>query len=186
MNMTRTVARNYAAPITTEAPATREERVRAATGLSIMYAAHAVTLCAEVTARRHAPLATAQDRLDRARRHWLRARDLHGATPAELAAATEAGMQAAAAVKAAAELVRVSVAEVALRRLRLARAQALKGCNTRECARVVAAALVERGLAADLPSAMVALAADVRGEVMLQEAAPEHLLAAWMRLDPGA
>ena len=67
---------------------------------------------------------------------------------------------------------------------RLKRAQLLKGANTREAARIAAESMTARGLFADLPAAMQQLARQVSESIPLPDAAPEHILNAWLTLDP--
>lgn len=73
-----------------------------------------------------------------------------------------------------------------MKKLRSARALGMKGMNTREAARHVAEVLLARGMFESLPAAMVGLANEVSKEIDLPNAAPEHVLGVWMRLDPGA
>jgi len=165
-------------------PFTRADGIRSAVTLCALHLAYAATSAAEVTAKRHAPLKRAEEKLAAARRFYGLAK--RGASPEQLAPLAADGATVGASVKAAAELVRVSVAAVALKKLRVARAMGMKGMNTREAARHVAEALLARGMFTDLPSAMVGLAAEVSKEIDLPNAAPEHVLGVWMRLDPGA
>lgn len=181
MNMT---ARNYGTPIYGQ-PFTKADGIRSAITLTAWHLALAATSAAEVTERKHAPLKRAEEKLAMARRFYALAK-ARGASPEQLAPLAADGATVGASVKAAAELVRVSVAAVALKKLRVARAMGMKGMNTREAARHVAEALLARGFFADLPSAMVGLADEVRKEINLPNAAPEHILGVWMRLDPGA
>lgn len=147
---------------------------------AIGYCAQAIASAQEVTDRKHAPLKRAQERLDIARRFWARAVE-KAAPAAELALVVEAGLAARAAIEAASKI----VAAAKTKKLRITRAYALKGMNTREAARYIAEVLHAQGMFADLPAAMVGLAAEVQKEVpFLGDAAPEHILAAWMRFDP--
>jgi hypothetical protein len=181
MNMT---ARNYGTPIYGQ-PFTKADGIRSAITLCTLYLAQASLSAGEVTAKKHAPLKRAEEKLAAARRFYGLAK-ARGASPEQLAPLAADGAVVGASVKAAAELVRVSVAEVAMKKLRSARALGMKGMNTREAARHVAEALLARGMFESLPSAMVGLAAEVSKEIDLPNAAPEHVLGVWMRLDPGA
>lgn len=67
---------------------------------------------------------------------------------------------------------------------RFKRAQALKGANTREAARIAAESMTARGVFADLPSAMQSLARQVCETIPLPDARPEDILAAWLQMDP--
>jgi len=174
----------YSAPIYSQ-PFTVADGIRSAVTLCAWNLASAATSAAEVTERKHAPLKRAEEKLAAARRFYAMAK-ARGASPEQLAPLAADGATVGASVKAAAELVRVSVAAVALKKLRSARALGMKGMNTREAARHVAEALLARGMFTDLPSAMVGLADEVRKDIDLPNAAPEHVLAVWMRLDPGA
>lgn len=166
-------------------PFTKADGIRSAVTLCALHLAYAATSAAEVTAKRHAPLKRAEEKLAAARRFYGLAVK-RGASPEQLAPLAADGAVVGASVKAAAALVRVSVAEVAMKKLRSARALSLKGMNTREAARHVAEALLARGMFESLPAAMVGLAAEVSKEIDLPNAAPEHVLGVWMRLDPGA
>lgn len=177
-------ARNYGTPIYGQ-PFTAADGIRSAITLTAWNLALAATSAAEVTDRKHAPLKRAEEKLAAARRFYALAK-ARGASPEQLAPLAADGAVVGAAVKAAVELVRVSVAAVALKKLRMSRALGMKGMNTRECARHVAEALLARGMFTDLPAAMVGLADEVRKEIDLGNAAPEHVLGVWMRLDPGA
>jgi hypothetical protein len=147
---------------------------------AIGYCAQAIASAQEVTDRKHAPLKRAQERLAIARRFWARA--VEKAAPAsEIALVVEAGLAARAAIEAASKI----VAEAKTKKLRITRAYALKGMNTREAARKVAEILLAGGFFTDLPSAMVGLAAEVQKEVpFLGNASPDHVFNAWLRLDP--
>lgn len=166
-------------------PFTQADGIRSAVTLCSLYLAQASLSAGEVTTKRHAPLKRAEEKLAAARRFYGLAK-ARGASPEQLAPLAADGATVGASVKAAAELVRVSVAAVALKKLRQSRALGMKGMNTREAARHVAEALLARGMFTDLPSAMVGLADEVRKEIDLPNAAPEHVLSVWMRLDPGA
>jgi hypothetical protein len=67
---------------------------------------------------------------------------------------------------------------------RFKRAQLLKGANTRESARIAAEHMTARKLFPTLPDAMQALARKVSESIPLPDAAPEHILSAWLTLDP--
>lgn len=166
-------------------PFTKADGIRSAITLCALHLACAATSAAEVTARKHFPLKRAEEKLASARRFYALAK-ARGASPEQLAPLAADGATVGASVKAAGELVRVSVAEVAMKKLRVSRAMGMKGMNTREAARHVAEALLARGMFTDLPAAMEGLAAEVRKEIDLGNAAPEHILGVWMRLDPGA
>lgn len=147
---------------------------------AIGYCAQALAAAQEVTDRKHAPLKKANERLAIARRFWARAVE-KAAPPAELALVVEAGLAARTAIEASSKI----VAEAKTKKLRITRAYTLKGLYTPEAARKVAEVLHAQGMFSDLPSAMVGLAAEVQKEVpFLGDAAPEHILAAWMRFDP--
>ena len=167
-------------PLTGEV-VTPRERAHAATTLAVTCAAAAVERAQAVTARAHAPLKKAQEYLQRARNHWRRA-VAFGATPAQVQAIVEGGRAAAEAVAKAEALVVQSTAEAALKRLKQARALALKGMNTREAARLVAEALVKSGHVADVGAGIAVLLVEVPRET----ATPDLILNAWMTLDPGA
>jgi len=166
-------------------PFTRADGIRSAVTLCALHLAYAATSAAEVTATKHFPLKRAEEKLAAARRFYALAK-ARGASPEQLAPLAADGAVVGAAVKAAAELVKQSVAAVALKKLRSARALGMKGMNMREAGRHVAEALHARGFFTDLPSAMAGLAAEVRKEIDLANAAPDHILNTWMRLDPGA
>jgi len=70
------------------------------------------------------------------------------------------------------------------KRERFKRAQMLKGANTREAARIAAESLAARHLFPSLPESMQGLARKVSESVPLPDAAPEHILNAWLTLDP--
>lgn len=70
------------------------------------------------------------------------------------------------------------------KRERFKRAQMLKGANTREAARITAESLTARGLFPTLPDSMKALARKVCESIPLPDAAPEHILNAWLQMDP--
>lgn len=70
------------------------------------------------------------------------------------------------------------------RRERFRRAQVLKGCSTREAARIAAESMTARRLYSTLPKAMQDLARQVSENIPLPDAAPEHVLSAWMILEP--
>lgn len=178
------IARNYGTPIYGQ-PFTQADSIRSAVTLTAWHLALAATAAAEVTDRKHAPLKRAQEKLAASRRFYALAK-ARGASTEQLAVLAADGATVAASVEAAAALVKSSVAAVALKKLLISRAHTLKGCNTREAARKVAEALLARGFFADLPSAMTGLAAEVSKDIDLPNAAPEHVLAVWMRLDPGA
>lgn len=177
-------ARNYGQPIYGQ-PFTAADGIRSAITLTALHLAQASLSAGEVTDRKHAPLKRAEEKLAAARRFYALAK-ARGASPEQLAPLAADGATVGASVKAAAEVVRVSVAAVALKKLRIARAYELKGMFTREAARHVAEALLARGMFTDLPAAMLGLAAEVQKEVAIADAKPEHILAVWMRLDPGA
>lgn len=67
---------------------------------------------------------------------------------------------------------------------RMKRALRLKGANTREAARIAAEDMTERKLFPTLPDAMKELARKVSESIPLPDASPEHILSAWMILDP--
>lgn len=163
--------------------------------LCILRAGHAEMLCLS-------NIPEAKKTLEIARNHYRRAKTL-GASAAVLDTAAAAGHKAAAAITAAegaehrreeaesertkaerAEAEREASRAIMLKKARISRAYDLKGMNTRECARKVAEILNDRGLYADLPTAMTALAAEVRKTIHLADAAPEHVFEAWLVLDP--
>ena len=84
------------------------------------------------------------------------------------------------------EAARIQPAPILTRTERQTRALRLKGMNTREAARRVAEDLTERGLFATLPDAMQGLARKVSESIPLPDAAPEHILSAWLDLEPPA
>ena len=162
--------------------------------------AAAVVAAGEVTATRCAPIDKAQEKLQAARFYWHRAVE-RGATPEQLAQMAADGKAVAAAVAAAepiAEEGRKAKALRAIERaakaaakaakreatLRLQRQYILSG-TTKEAARCVAKELAFKGLFADPPAALAAIAAEtVAMGVELKATTPEHILAAWLRLDP--
>lgn len=159
-------------------------------------AASAVTLCAWYLARAltearaikasATDLAKAQEHLDRARNHYRTAK-ARGASADALAQLAADGAVVAAEVKAAAGRVAAraeKIAADAAKKVRLARAMELKGLYTGEAARHVARALAAKGLAADAPAAMHMIAAETQKVVALGDTSPDHILAAWLILDP--
>ena len=163
--------------------------------------AAAVVAAGEVTATRCAPIDKAQEKLQAARFYWHRAVE-RGASPEQLAQMAADGKAVAAAVAAAepiAEEGRKAKALRAIERAAKAAAKAEKRLltlklqrqyilnnTTKEAAHHVARELASKGLYAEPREALAAIVAEVTaaGVLDLKATTPEHILAAWLRLDP--
>jgi len=194
-------AKNYkpAAPPIDDAPLTDAERLTLTIKAFSCELAAAVLAAGDVTPTRCAPIDRAKDKLQAARFYWHKAVE-RGASPEQLARMAADGKAAAAAVAAAEPIAaqgRQAKADRAIARaakaaakmerdmvrLRLQRDYILKG-TTGQAARHVASTLAGRGLFADAPTALAAIVAEVVKTVAREAATPEHILQAWIALDP--
>lgn len=159
--------------------------------LCAWYLARALTEARAIKASADA-LAKAQEHLAAARRHYCKAK-ARGASADVLAQLVADGHTVAAEVKAAEGRVSERAAQLAAKaeakvkrdvvRLRMQRDYILKG-TTGEAARHAASTMAGRGLFADPPTALAALVSEVVKTVAREAATPEHILQAWMVLDP--
>jgi len=166
-------------------PATHIANASSPVSLCAWYLARALTEARAIKASADA-LAKVQEHLAAARRHYCTAK-ARGASADVLAQLAADGVVVAAEVKAAAERVaeRAAVkAAEAVKKVRRARAMQLKGLYTGEAARFVAHAMAAKGLAVDAPAAMGMIAAETQKVVTLGNTSPDHILNAWMVLDP--
>lgn len=168
-------------------PATHIANASSPVSLCAWYLARALTEARAIKASADA-LAKAQEHLAAARRHYCKAK-ARGASADVLAQLAADGHTVAAEVKAAEGRVSERAAKVAAKverdvvRLRMQRDYILKG-TTGEAARHAASTMAGRGLYADPPTALAALVAEVCKTVAREAATPEHILQAWMVLDP--
>lgn len=135
-------------------------------------------------------LAKAQEHLAAARRHYCKAK-ARGASADVLAQLAADGAVVAEAVKAAEGRVAERLAKIAAKAaerawyLRAQRREVIANGTTKEAARYAARAMVERGLFADPPAALAALLTEtVAAGIDPKATTAEHILEAWMVLDP--
>jgi len=190
-------------------PFTQAEDIHSAVSLCSWYLARAIN-GAQAVKTGADDLAKAQEHLAAARRHYIDAKEKGASAQAlavlaadghKVAAAVEAAVQRVATAKAAREArAAANAAAKAAReakaaakaaakverdmvRLRMQRDYILRG-TTGQAARHVANDLAGRGLFVDPPTALAALVAEVVKTVAREAATPEHILQAWIELDP--
>lgn len=169
-------------------PATHIANASSPVSLCAWYLARTLTEARAIKASADA-LAKAQEHLAAARRHYCVAKS-RGASAGVLAQLAADGAVVAEAVKAAEGRVAERLAKIAAKAaerawyLRAQRREIIANATTKDAARYAAKALVERGLFADPPAALLGLLAETSKVVDPKATTAEHILEAWMVLDP--